>query len=117
RTDAVAGGHSVLLAEQFYPYPTDARRASAQYLLEQNGIIWKIFGQGIHALDYTESGDESRRQNLVRPVAPEVKTIEHPVEFLDAQTIASSVASGDVLNRSDSRRLSQRQKPCTPNVK
>ncbi|SUD31803.1 Bifunctional DNA primase/polymerase, N-terminal [Pseudomonas fluorescens] len=27
------------------------------------------------------------------------------------QTMASSVASGDVLNRSDSRRLSQRQKP------
>jgi hypothetical protein len=29
--------------------------------------------------------------------------------------MASSVASGDVLKRSDSRRLSQRQKPCAPN--
>ena len=54
-------------------------------MLEQNGIIWKIFVQGIHALHYTESGDESRRQNLVRPVAPEVKALDHPVEFLDAQ--------------------------------
>ena len=56
-----------------------------KHLLEQNGIIWKIFGQGIHALDYTESGYESRRQNLMRTVAPEVKAIEHPVEFLDGQ--------------------------------
>ena len=56
-----------------------------KHLLEQHGIIWKIFGQGIHALDYTESGYESRRQNLMRTVAPEVKAIEHPVEFLDGQ--------------------------------
>jgi len=55
------------------------------YLLEQFRIVREVFGHGIHALDYTESGHESRRQNLVRAVSPEVETVEHPVEFLDGQ--------------------------------
>jgi len=34
---------------------------------------------------YSESGRESRRQNLMRTVTPKVGTGEHPVEFLDSQ--------------------------------
>lgn len=57
----------------------------AKHLLEQLEIIGKVFGHGVHALDYTESGHKSRRQNLMRSITPEVKTVEHPVELLDGQ--------------------------------
>ncbi|WP_437180832.1 hypothetical protein [Pseudomonas mandelii] len=36
-------------------------------------------------MDYTESGDKSRCQNLMWTVAPQIKTIEQPVQFLDRQ--------------------------------
>ena len=45
-------------------------------LLEQNRIVREVFGHENHAADYTESGDVSRRQNLMRSVAPEVEAIE-----------------------------------------
>ena len=55
------------------------RLALTQHLLkqlfEQNRVVRKVFGHGNHALDYTESGDESRRQNLMRTVAPQIKTV------------------------------------------
>lgn len=47
-----------------------------KHLLEQYGFIGEVFGHGNHAVDYTESGDKSRCQNLMRAIAPEVKTIE-----------------------------------------
>ena len=56
-----------------------------EQLLEQRRVVRKIFGHRNHALDYTESGHESRRQNLMWSVTPEIKTVEHPVEFLDGQ--------------------------------
>ena len=54
-------------------------------LLEQNRIAREVFGHGNHAADYTESGDVSRRQNLMRTVAPEVEAVEEPVQFLNGQ--------------------------------
>ncbi len=54
-------------------------------LLEQNRIVRKVFGHGNHAADYTESGDVSRRQNLMRTVTPEVEAVEQPVQLLDGQ--------------------------------
>ncbi|WP_422124863.1 hypothetical protein, partial [Pseudomonas viridiflava] len=53
--------------------------------LEQLEIVGKVVGHGFHALDYTESGHESRRQNLMGTVTPEVKTIEQPVQLLNGQ--------------------------------
>jgi hypothetical protein len=56
------------------------RLAFTQHLLkqslEQNRVVRKVFGHGNHALDYTESGDESRRQNLMQTVAPQIKTVQ-----------------------------------------
>ncbi|MNO28330.1 hypothetical protein D3C76_182210 [compost metagenome] len=54
-------------------------------LVEQNRIVRKVCGHGNHAADYTESGDVSRLQNLMRTVAPEVEAIEQPVQFLNGQ--------------------------------
>ncbi|MNJ57492.1 hypothetical protein D3C77_530810 [compost metagenome] len=54
-------------------------------LLEQNRIVREVFGHGNHAADYTESGDVSRCQNLMRTVAPEVEAVEQPVQFLNGQ--------------------------------
>lgn len=54
-------------------------------LLEQNRVVREVFGHGNHAADYTESGDVSRRQNLMWTIAPQVKTVEQPVEFLHSQ--------------------------------
>ena len=54
-------------------------------LLEQNRIAREVFGHGNHAADYTESGDVSRRQNLMETVTPEVEAIEQPVQFLNGQ--------------------------------
>ncbi|WP_423242179.1 hypothetical protein, partial [Pseudomonas viridiflava] len=56
-----------------------------KHLLEQLEIVGKVVGHGFHALDYTESGHESRRQNLMGTVTPEVKTVEQPVQFLNVQ--------------------------------
>ncbi|VVP58038.1 hypothetical protein PS880_05874 [Pseudomonas fluorescens] len=47
-----------------------------QQLLEQNRIIRKVVGQGNHGPDYTGSGYVAWGQNLMRAVAPKVKTIE-----------------------------------------
>ena len=47
-----------------------------QQLLEQNRIIRKVVGQGNHGPDYTGSGHVAWGQNLMRAVAPKVKTIE-----------------------------------------
>lgn len=45
---------------------TGSRPAEAlKQLLEQNRVVRKVFGHGNHALDYTESGDESGRQKTV----------------------------------------------------
>ena len=41
-----------------------------------NRIIREVFGHGNHAVDYTDSGDETRNQNLMRTVAPEVEAVE-----------------------------------------
>lgn len=54
-------------------------------LLEQNRIVREVFGHGNHAADYTESGDVSRRQNLMRTVAPEVEAIEQTVQSLNGK--------------------------------
>jgi hypothetical protein len=43
-------------------------------LREQNRVLRKIFGNGNHAADYIELGDESRRQNLMRKFASKIKT-------------------------------------------
>lgn len=56
-----------------------------KHVLEQFEIVGEVVGHGFHALKYIESGHESRRQNLMRMVTPEVKTVEHPVEFLHSQ--------------------------------
>lgn len=47
-----------------------------EQLLEQNRIVKKVFGHGNHAVDYADSGDEARRQNQMRTVAPEVEGVE-----------------------------------------
>lgn len=66
-----------------------ARFALKQHMLkqffEQRRVVRKVSGHRNHALDYTESGHKSRRQNLMGTVIPEVKTVEQPVEFLDGQ--------------------------------
>lgn len=56
-----------------------------QKLFQQNRIVGKGFWHGNHAVDYTDSGYKARRQNLMRTVAPEVKTIQQPVQFLNCQ--------------------------------
>lgn len=45
-------------------------------LLEQYGIVRKVIGHGNHGPDYTGSGDETWRQNLMGTIAPEVKAVE-----------------------------------------
>ncbi|CAI3788163.1 hypothetical protein AHFPHNDE_01836 [Pseudomonas sp. MM227] len=60
-----------LFFEQAHP-----RLHLCKLLLEQFRIIREVVGHEIYAMDYTESGDESRSQNLMRMVTPEVKTIE-----------------------------------------
>ena len=56
-----------------------ASQCLKQQLLEQNRIIRKVIGQGNHRPDYTGSGDETRRQNLMRTITPEIKSVEQPV--------------------------------------
>jgi hypothetical protein len=60
----------------FFFEKTDSGLHLRKHLLEQFRIIGEVFGHGNHALDYTESGDESRRQNLMRTVAPQIKTVQ-----------------------------------------
>ena len=64
---------------------TDPRLHLRKHLLEMLKILGEVLGHGIHALDYPESGHESRRQSLMGTITPEVKTVEHLVEFLDSQ--------------------------------
>lgn len=45
-------------------------------LLEQYSVVRKVFEHGIHALNYTESSDESRRQNMMQTVAPQIKPVQ-----------------------------------------
>jgi hypothetical protein len=56
------------------------RLALTQHLrkqsLEQNRVVRKVFGHGNHAPVYTESGDESRRQNLMWSVTPQIKAVQ-----------------------------------------
>lgn len=47
-----------------------------QPLLEQNGVVREIIGQRNHDPDYTGSGDVEWGQNLMRTIAPQVKTVE-----------------------------------------
>gem|GEM_PF-3599973 len=54
-------------------------------LLEQDRVIRKVIGQWNHGPDYTGSGNETGCQNLMRTVAPEVETIQYPVQFLHRQ--------------------------------
>ncbi|MNV55231.1 hypothetical protein D3C71_1474580 [compost metagenome] len=60
----------------FFFEETDSGLHLRKHLLEQFRIIGEVFGHGNHALDYTESGHVSRRQNLMRTVAPQIKTIK-----------------------------------------
>ncbi|MNR22191.1 hypothetical protein D3C85_1391320 [compost metagenome] len=54
-------------------------------MLERCRVIGKVVGPGNHGPDYTQSRDKSGRKNLIWTVAPQVKTVEQPVQFLDAQ--------------------------------
>ena len=90
---------------------TDARTHPRKHLLEQLKIFLEIIGRRIHALDYTESSHESWAQNLMNPVTPEVTLPSIRLISFRVRAIASSVTSGGVLNRSDTKRLNQRQKP------
>ncbi|WP_445261137.1 hypothetical protein, partial [Pseudomonas sp. RA_15y_Pfl1_P12] len=56
-----------------------------KHLLEQNRIIGEVVGHGNHGPDYIQLRDKSRRQNLMRTVAPKIKTVEQPVQFLNRQ--------------------------------
>lgn len=47
-----------------------------QQLLERFRIVRKLFGHKNHAVDYTDSGDETRGQHLVRTIAPQVETVQ-----------------------------------------
>ena len=47
-----------------------------QQLLEQNGIIRRGVGQANQGPDYTGSGYIAWSQNLMRAIAPKVKTVE-----------------------------------------
>ena len=53
--------------------------------LSSAGSSGRSLGIEIMPWVYTESGHESRRQYLMRTVTPKVRTVEHPVEFLDGQ--------------------------------
>lgn len=45
-------------------------------MLEQDWVVRKGAGTAIMAVDYTGSGHETRRQYLVRAVAPQVDAIK-----------------------------------------
>lgn len=54
-------------------------------LPEQNRVVRKVFGHGNHALDYTQSGDDSRGKNLMWTVAPQIIAVQQSVELLNRQ--------------------------------
>ncbi len=45
-------------------------------LPEHGRVIRKVIGRWNHGLDYTGSGDEAGRQNLMRAIAPEVEAVD-----------------------------------------
>ena len=50
----------------------------------QNDWFFKINGRVAYGkVDYTGSGHETRRQYLVRTVAPQVDAVEQPVQLID----------------------------------
>src|SRR5690606_30533936 len=53
--------------------------------LSRTGSSGRVSGAGIMAPDYTGSGNETRRQDAVRAVAPQVNAVEQPVQFIDRQ--------------------------------
>ena len=64
---------------------TDSQLHLPKHFLEQLKLVREVFGHGIHAPDHTESGHESRRRNLMKSIAPEIKAVEYPVGFLDSE--------------------------------
>lgn len=71
----------------------------------------------IHVLNYTESGHESLRHNFMRTIAPEVKAIEHTVEFMDGQDNRFIRSVRSFLKSSDSRCSTQRQELRAPSIR
>src|SRR5690606_37637775 len=59
--------------------------ANSSICLSRTGSSGRVSGAGIMAPDYTGSGNETRRQDAVRAVAPQVNAVEQPVQFIDRQ--------------------------------
>lgn len=59
--------------------------ASSSKCLSRIGSSGRGAGTAIMAVDYTGSGHETRRQYLVRTVAPQVDAVEQPVQLIDRQ--------------------------------
>jgi hypothetical protein len=66
----LASEQALVQQRVFFLKKTDPRLHLRKHLLEKLKIVREVFGHRIHALDYTESGHESRRQNLMRAVTP-----------------------------------------------
>ena len=82
-----------------------------QHFLEQNRVIRKVFGQGSHAQDYTRQATNLGVKTLCGQLRHRSNPSSNQFSSCTVRTMASSVASGEAWKRSDSRRLSQRQKP------
>src|SRR5690606_14270584 len=59
--------------------------ANSSICLSRTGSSGSVSGAGIMAPDYTGSGNETRCQDAVRAVAPEINAVEQPVQFIDRQ--------------------------------
>src|SRR5690606_15076694 len=53
--------------------------------LSRTGSLGRLSAPNFLALDYTGSGHEPRRQYLVRTIAPQVNSVEQPVQFVNRQ--------------------------------
>lgn len=89
----------------------DKSSRQSGYCLWRRRIVWKIFGQWSHALDYTRQATNLGVKTLCGWLRQRSNPSSNQFSFCTVSTMASSVTSGDVLTRSYSSRLSQSQKP------
>ncbi|OSN99813.1 hypothetical protein BV357_05712 [Pseudomonas syringae pv. actinidiae] len=82
-----------------------------QHLPKQNRIVREVVGHQFHALDYTRQATNRGVKTLCGRLRQRSNPSSNQFSSWTVSTMAWSVSSGEVLNRSDSKRLSQRQKP------
>jgi hypothetical protein len=75
-----------------------------QHLLEKYRVVWKSVGQWSHAPDYTCQAKNLGVKTLCGRLRQRSNPSSNQFNSCTVRTIASSVSSGDVLKRSDSRR-------------